>query len=460
MADDAAQEDEEAYGRPPAEGERSAVLGFVPQYEVAAALALRALTDETLEWIALLDPTAGRLDDFQLATPGQLDAYQIKWSGTGGQMAWSEIKSNLSDLLRDREGLVAGNPDRTVSGHLYTNEVPSNTVWPKQPPGASGASPAKAVAALLRPASEGKFDSLEKIPAARRGLWRQLSDELGGLDEAELLRRFAFVRLDFGQIRPKDADVPGRDGERYRRDVDTIRGALFDVAIEGDRPVRIARDELLDRLPAEWRPRLELLSAHEFARPAHYEPIATSVVRLNEALDRHVTGYVALTGPPGSGKSTLLSQELRARGEVRARYYAYVRGRGDLGTLRGDARAFLHDLVLTLERGGLPRGPAPVDFDIPSLTSRLTRHLADLGRRYAQGVSARSSWSTVSITSSARFGTRSRCCAYLPRLYSVSCGRVRASRGGNRACLALARKLLKRCYHTLRDLGEDALAPA
>ena len=32
--------------------------------------------------------------------------------------------------------------------------------------------------------------------------------------------------------------------------------------------------------------------------------------------------------------------------------------------------------------------------------------------------------------------------------------------GGNRACLALARKILKRCYHTLRDLGEDALAPA
>ena len=32
--------------------------------------------------------------------------------------------------------------------------------------------------------------------------------------------------------------------------------------------------------------------------------------------------------------------------------------------------------------------------------------------------------------------------------------------GGNRACLALARKLLKRCYHTLRDLGEEALQPA
>jgi transposase len=32
--------------------------------------------------------------------------------------------------------------------------------------------------------------------------------------------------------------------------------------------------------------------------------------------------------------------------------------------------------------------------------------------------------------------------------------------GGNRACLAIARKLLKRSYHTLRELGDDALQPA
>jgi len=31
--------------------------------------------------------------------------------------------------------------------------------------------------------------------------------------------------------------------------------------------------------------------------------------------------------------------------------------------------------------------------------------------------------------------------------------------GGNRACLALARKLLKRSYHTLRELGDEALQP-
>lgn len=32
--------------------------------------------------------------------------------------------------------------------------------------------------------------------------------------------------------------------------------------------------------------------------------------------------------------------------------------------------------------------------------------------------------------------------------------------GGNRACLSIARKLLKRSYHTLRELGQEALAPA
>ena len=32
--------------------------------------------------------------------------------------------------------------------------------------------------------------------------------------------------------------------------------------------------------------------------------------------------------------------------------------------------------------------------------------------------------------------------------------------GGNRACLSVARKLLKRSYHTLREVGEEALAPA
>jgi transposase len=38
--------------------------------------------------------------------------------------------------------------------------------------------------------------------------------------------------------------------------------------------------------------------------------------------------------------------------------------------------------------------------------------------------------------------------------------RARVRLGGNRACLAVARRLLQRAYHTLRELGEEALQPA
>ena len=43
-----------------------------------------------------------------------------------------------------------------------------------------------------------------------------------------------------------------------------------------------------------------------------------------------------------------------------------------------------------------------------------------------------------------------------PRLLPAS----RRAPRHNRACLAITRKLLKRSYHTLRELGDEALAPA
>ena len=36
---------------------------------------------------------------------------------------------------------------------------------------------------------------------------------------------------------------------------------------------------------------------------------------------------------------------------------------------------------------------------------------------------------------------------------------VRERLGPNRAALSVGRKLSRRCYHTLRELGDDALAP-
>ena len=65
-------------GIPPSEGERRALVGFSPQYRLAALLALRAL-ERGLEAVRLLDPDAGRVDDIQLYKSNRIDAYQVKW---------------------------------------------------------------------------------------------------------------------------------------------------------------------------------------------------------------------------------------------------------------------------------------------------------------------------------------------------------------------------------------------
>ncbi|MBV9941487.1 MAG: IS110 family transposase [Solirubrobacterales bacterium] len=61
-------------------------------------------------------------------------------------------------------------------------------------------------------------------------------------------------------------------------------------------------------------------------------------------------------------------------------------------------------------------------------------------------------WALYEAAQVARRGERSPDRAY----YLEAKERV----GGNRACRSVARKLLKRSYHTLRELGEEALAPA
>ena len=64
----------------PSVGERAAVGGLTAQYLVAAEVAYQRIKSGSLEWVQLVDPDAGRVDDVLIASPGKLDAYQIKWA--------------------------------------------------------------------------------------------------------------------------------------------------------------------------------------------------------------------------------------------------------------------------------------------------------------------------------------------------------------------------------------------
>ncbi len=345
---------------------------------------LDALSREVpLEWLALMDPTAGRLDDFQVATPRQLDVYQVKWSHAGGQIAWGELKGHLRDIIAARRVLADQYLDRRVLAHLTMDRVPSSSRISHAPKGAGAFTTAGAVAELLAPAAAGRFASQEELPQRWQWLWDKLASACK-LDPHDLLTDFQDVRLEFGQLLPKDRDIPGRDLPGYRRDIDEITNALVGVARDPEKLVRLTREQFIGRLPAEWRRRLELVAIHDFPVPAAYEPITDVAAALAGALESHLTGFVALVGSPGAGKSTLLTKELRHRSDVVARYYAYVRGRGEVGSQRAEASNFLHDLVLMLERSDLPRGPGPVDFDLGHLSHRLKQRLGQLGRIYAE----------------------------------------------------------------------------
>lgn len=46
----------------PAQGERRAISGYYAQYRIASAIILRHLQNDSLQWLRLADPTAGRVD--------------------------------------------------------------------------------------------------------------------------------------------------------------------------------------------------------------------------------------------------------------------------------------------------------------------------------------------------------------------------------------------------------------
>ena len=111
------------------DGERSAMLGYVPQYEIAADLIYDKLLDGTLEWIKVADPEAKTLDDIQIASEGALNAYQVKWAEFSNTISYADFirDDKKSDNIKPSlfKQLVEGwsefkekYPERNIHVHL------------------------------------------------------------------------------------------------------------------------------------------------------------------------------------------------------------------------------------------------------------------------------------------------------------------------------------------------------
>lgn len=369
----------------PAWGERNAITGYYPQYRLSAAMVIRGLREGSLHWIALADPNAGRVDDFQIATDQRIDAYQFKWSRYGGAFTFSDLirasdasPSLIKQLADGWKLLQEDNPLKGVVVHLVTNQHPS--ISDQLPVGDPSPAPrhfAAFVEQAWRPSHLAASTSEIRVPAAWLVTWNALRDA-SGLTGEEFNNFVLDCELDFGRSLPTTEGMSSRDAEIFQKDLDNVTHKIFAAVYDPQYIVRLNREELLSRLG--WKDRFEYRNQHSFpVNETLYQPIEDSRKALERALMELDGGYIAVLGTPGSGKSTLLTQTLRYFPQRVVRYYAFIPD-AQSGPKRGEAINFLHDVVRALEDTGFRPGQSINYPDREQLRERLREQLQLLHR--------------------------------------------------------------------------------
>jgi hypothetical protein len=195
----------------PAEGERAAIGGYRPQYRLSAEIVLRGLRHDTLEWIRLADPNAGRVDDFVIGTPGRVDGHQVKWSRDGGTFTFRDLTTGvdqkpalIAQLADGWKKLCSSHAGRRAVVHLRTNEVPSTTKLIETATRDRKAS----FAEFLNQAWLPSHDSGRDVPAEWRPPWDALIS-VSTLSETDFKRFVSDCELEFGVSLPGKAQENG-----------------------------------------------------------------------------------------------------------------------------------------------------------------------------------------------------------------------------------------------------------
>lgn len=370
--------------RKPAEGERRAIGGYMPQYGVAASAILLALREERLHWVKLADPAAGRVDDLQLGSQARVDAYQAKWSKHPSAVSFRDLTTASKDgppliaqLADGWERLRREYPASRVIVHLITNDRPST--GDSLPVGATAPTPRHFGAFLeqaWRPTRAESLRDEESVPLVWREAWATLQTA-SDLAEADFMDFIRDCELDFDARLPAE-ETTTRDQEIWLQDYRDLQRYLLRTVADPAHIVTIARDDLLRDLG--WRARAEFYSRHEFpVDDTLYRPIAATERHLEDSLSQFTHGYLAVLGTPGSGKSSLLTQTLRSRPERVIRYYAYVPDAHDPIVLRGESTSFLHDVTTALDRAGFSEGHSLPSGDRRQLLERFHSQVRRLG---------------------------------------------------------------------------------
>ncbi|KKN24636.1 hypothetical protein LCGC14_0892890 [marine sediment metagenome] len=367
---------------PSSEGERSAISGYHPQYEITTWFAFEKLIDKTLEKIILVDPMAGQVDDFQIYSINRVDAYQVKWRKEPRFFSYKshfikERKSKPSMLRQLADGWKKlRKPNIRAIVHLYTNDSPSKRDHMES---SNGVIPDGInnfeyfLNNIWNPAKENSEDFIENLPED----WQTILEDIrqnSGLSITEFGTFLRDCELDFRQIIP--------DHSEYEEEFNALYHFLLEEVANSDKkkPLIFSRDDLIRELG--WKDRFTYRSSQNFILGDYYCPVEDKIGEFQEKFLSNDNGYMVLMGPPGIGKSSFLSNLEIEGNTLLIKYFINIEGSGATVRFKADGFNYLHDLLLKFENLGFKTKTKKIKYELFDLQSEFQQILEQLNKKW------------------------------------------------------------------------------
>ena len=364
-------------------GERTAMGGYLPQYDEFAIKVYEAIELGDLEEIRVADreENVGKLDDIVYVTSHDVFAYQVKWTTIDDTMSYLDFKALIPDIVKGWRNLKHIYPDKTVWPKLLTNKLLSTCDHSIiKLAGKKVGGFAAFEKGVLR-----KLKNREKVESRWQAALNDLRAE-STLTETEWDAFWQVFDFSFGYHQELIEVAKAYEDDRID-DIIHINRLIQELVARKGVNNPIGERDIFIKLG--WLNRFEPIFEHNLVVPEEsYVPNALGIAQLNACLKGKTKGYLFLKGSPGSGKSTLLTQWTRRLTNPSVRFYAFdflnpSSQRND--SSRGSGTTFLNDIVVQINKAGFDsRSMLPSFKDFSSLKERFYEQMHDLSKKFAE----------------------------------------------------------------------------
>ena len=364
-------------------GERTAMGGYLPQYDEFAIKVYEAIELGDLEEIRVADreENVGKLDDIVYVTSHDVFAYQVKWTTIDDTMSYLDFKALIPDIVKGWRNLKHIYPDKTVWPKLLTNKLLStgdHSIIKLAGKKAGGF--AAFEKGVLR-----KLKNRETVESRWQAALNDLRAE-STLTETEWDAFWQVFDFSFGYHQELIEVAKAYEDDRID-DIIRINRLIQELVARKGVNNPIGERDIFIKLG--WLNRFEPIFEHNLVVPEEsYVPNSLGIAQLNACLKGKTKGYLFLKGSPGSGKSTLLTQWTRRLTNPSVRFYAFdflnpSSQRND--SSRGSGTTFLNDIVVQINKAGFDsRSMLPSFKDFSSLKERFYEQMHDLSKKFAE----------------------------------------------------------------------------